>query len=314
MKIKVVEEDFRVEEIASFDFKNFDEIEGQTYGCFLLEKRRRNTPEVISEIARRLRIKMKSVGFGGNKDRMAVTKQFISIPLDTEDVSSVTNLEIRGVSLRFMGWLDERITLGDLIGNKFEVIVRGLENEREINVGKIKNFFGEQRFGSNNVEVGRALVKNNFEGACKLLELNVVDRNFVNTLREIEARQLRFYVSAYQSWLWNQIAEKVEDVCDLELLGFLTEFDNGVVSKLYEELLLKEGIVKEKFMIKQLKEASLEGSRRKLYLDVKGFSYLWGEDELLDGKKKCKLLFELDKGCYATVVVDFLFGPSWKSI
>ncbi len=314
MKIKVVEEDFRVEEVASFDFKKFDEIEGQVYGCFLLEKKRRNTPEVISEVARRLRIKMRSIGFGGNKDGMAVTKQFISIPLDSEDVSSVTNLEIDGVSLKFVGWLEDRITLGSLIGNKFEIVVRGLENEKEIKVDKVKNFFGEQRFGSNNVDVGRALVLNNFEEACRLLKLDVTDRNFVNALREIDARQLRFYVSAYQSWLWNKVAEKVEDVEEIELLGFLTEFDNGVISELYEEILLKEGVVKEKFMIKQLKEASLEGSKRGLFMDVKGFSYSWGEDELLDGKKKCKLLFELDKGCYATVVVDFIFGPSWKSI
>ena len=315
MKIKVVEEDFRVEEIASFDFKLFDEIEGQTYGCFLLEKKRRNTPEVISEIARRLRIKMRSIGFAGNKDRIAITKQYISIPLDSEgEVSHVVGLELNEVSLSFKGWIGERITLGSLVGNKFEVIVRGLENEREIEVEKVKNFFGEQRFGTNNVNVGRAFVKNDFEGACKLLGLEVVDRNFVNILRGLDARQLRFYVSAYQSWLWNQVAEKIDHVEDLELIGFLTEFESKSVSRLYDDLLLGEGITKENFMIKQLKEASLEGSKRKLFMDINKFSYQWDNDELLGGKKKCKLSFELNKGCYATVLANFIFGPSWKSI
>ncbi|MBT3865572.1 tRNA pseudouridine(13) synthase TruD [Candidatus Woesearchaeota archaeon] len=315
MKIKVVEEDFRVEEIASFDFKDFNEIEGQTYGCFLLTKKRRNTSEVISEVARRLRIKTRSVGFAGNKDRIAITKQFISIPLDSEEeVSNVTGLEINEVSLIFKGWIDERITLGSLVGNKFEVIVRGLENEREIEVGKVKNFFGEQRFGTNNIDVGRALVKNDFEEASKLIGLEVDDRNFVNALRGLDSRQSRFYVSAYQSWLWNEVAEKIDNVDCLELIGFLTEFEDEVVSKHYSGLLLKEGISKEGFMIKQLKEASLEGSKRKLFLDVKNFSYEWGVDEILEGKKKCKLLFELSKGCYATVLVDSLFGPTWKSI
>ena len=315
MKIKVVEEDFRVEEMAFFDLKGFDEIEGQTYGCFLLEKKRKNTPEVISEVARRLRIKMKSIGFAGNKDRLAVTRQFISIPLDSEeDVSKVTSLEINEVSLTFVGWMEERITLGDLIGNRFEIVVRGLENEREVKVGRIKNFFGEQRFGTNNVNVGKALVKNDFERACELLGLEVAERNFVNTLKKLDARELRFYVSAYQSWLWNKVAEKVEDVEELDLLGFLTEFEDENVSNLYETLLLKDNIQKESFMIKQLKEASLEGSKRKLFMDVKKFSYEWGIDEILDGKKKCKLFFDLDKGCYATVVVSSLFGPSWKSI
>ena len=48
----------------------------------------------------------------------------------------------------FVGWSENRITLGDLKGNKFEIVVRGLENERDLQVENVKNFFGEQRFGT----------------------------------------------------------------------------------------------------------------------------------------------------------------------
>ncbi|MBT4577133.1 tRNA pseudouridine(13) synthase TruD [Candidatus Woesearchaeota archaeon] len=315
MKIKVVEEDFKVDEVANLNLKNFNEISGQPYGIFLLTKKGRNTPEIISEIARRLRIKTRFIGFAGNKDKKAVTKQYISIPLDSEnEINQIIGFESKDVMFSFVGWSENRITLGDLKGNKFEIVVRGLENERDLQVENVKNFFGEQRFGTINVEVGRAIVKKEFEKACNLLGLDVEGRNFVNSLRSLDARQLRFYVSAYQSWMWNQVAKKVNSVENVELLGFLTDFENKDVGKLYEGILSKEDIAKENFMIKQIKEASLEGTKRKLFMDVSNFSFVWGEDEILDNKKKCTLSFELNKGCYATVLVDFLFGPTWKSI
>lgn len=315
MKIKVVEEDFKVEEIANFELKNFNEINGQPYGIFLLIKKGRNTPDIISEIARRLRIKTRFIGFAGNKDKKAVTKQYISIPLDSEnEINQIIGFESKDVSFSFVGWSENRIALGDLKGNKFEVVVRGLENERNLKVEGVKNFFGEQRFGTINVEVGRAIIKKEFEKACKLMGLDVEDNNFVNSLRNLDARQLRFYVSAYQSWMWNQVAEKAKDVEDVELLGFLTDLESSAVREEYEAILSNEGISKEDFMIKQIKEASLEGTKRKLIMDVSNFSFVWEEDEILDNKKKCTLSFELNKGSYATVLVDFLFGPTWKSI
>ena len=315
MKIKVVEEDFKVDEIANFELKNFNEINGQPYGIFLLTKKGRNTPDIISEIARRLRIKTRFIGFAGNKDKKAVTKQYISIPLDSEnEINQIIGFESKDVVFSFVGWSENRITLGDLKGNKFEVVVRGLENERDLKAEGVKNLFGEQRFGTINVDVGRAIVKKEFEKACKLIGLEVEDNNFVNSLRNLDARQLRFYVSAYQSWMWNQVAEKAKGVENVELLGFLTDFENSAVREEYEAILSNEGISKESFMIKQIKEASLEGAKRKLIMDVSNFSFVWGEDEILDNKKKCTLSFELNKGSYATVVVDFLFGPTWKSI
>ncbi len=315
MKIKVVEEDFKVIEVADLVLKNLKEISSQPYGIFSLKKKGRNTPEIVSEIAKYLRIKTKSIGFAGNKDKKAITSQYISIPIDSEnEVEQVKNIKWDGVSLTFVGWSENRITLGDLKCNKFEVVVRSLEKERELVVENVKNYFGVQRFGKINVDVGRAIVKKEFEKACKLIGLVCEDNNFVNALKTLDPRELRFYVSAYQSWMWNKVAEKVDHVEDLELMGFLTQFEDELVAKHYGAILDTEGITKEHFMIKQIKEASLEGTKRKLFMQVSNFSYVWGDDEILDSKKKCTLLFELNKGSYATVLVDFLFGPTWKSI
>jgi tRNA(Glu) U13 pseudouridine synthase TruD len=94
---------------------------------------------------------------------------------------------------------------------------------------------------------------------------------------------------------------------ELEVFGFLTDCKDDNVAKYYEEILTKEGIKREDFLIKQLKKISMEGTKRKLYLDINNFSYIWESDEMFPGKNKCTLTFELGKGSYATVLIDYLF-------
>jgi len=310
MKIKVVEEDFKVEEIP----KNFElrteYLDGYDYVHYLLEKKNWNTLDVVETVARRLRINAKSIGYAGNKDKKAVTSQRISIPLSAiNNVKDVENLNIKNCNAKFLGYCNERITLGDLEGNKFTIVVRRLDEERDIQISRIKNYFGQQRFGvdNKNVLVGKALLKKDFKKVCSLLGLDVSDNNFVGVLKELDARVLRLYLGAYQSFLWNNAAKKVKEVDELELVGFLTEFQEST-KKIYEELMNKEGVKLEDFLIKQFKEISMEGGMRKLHVDVENFSCSWKDDELFSGFKKCTMFFSLKKGCYATEVVKAIFG------
>jgi len=297
MKIKTFSEDFYVEEIYKPKI-----LDKGKYAIFLMEKKGWNVLDVVKDISKRTGILEKNIGFAGIKDKNAITKQYISVRVrNLSDVKKIENLKIRDVSFSFVGFSDERINLGDLEGNHFAIVVRDLEKKVDFNF-KIKNLFGEQRFSSNNVGIGRCLVKRDFKKACDLLELDVEGNDFVGGLRKISLRMLRFYVSAYQSWLWNIVAEKVD--CDeVEIMGFLTEDKKG----LYSEICKKEGITKDDFLINEIKEISHEGSCRKLYVDVKNFLAEWSKD---NGKLKCNVAFDLDKGCYATVVVNGLFGKS----
>jgi len=306
MKIKVFEEDFKVTEITNLKFNS----ERGRYAYFLLRKKGKNTSSAVRDVARRLRINTKTIGYAGNKDKRALTEQYISIPIDAiQDVKVIENLNIENTSLKFVGYGDQRITLGDLKGNKFEIIVRELGNKKEIVLGKIKNYFGGQRFGKDNfnVFVGMAILKRDFKGACKLLGIGVKDNKFVNALKEVDIRLLRLYVCAYQSYLWNEIAKRIEGLDELEIIGFLTEFQNKEVEVKYINLLERDGLKQEDFIIKQFKELSMEGTKRRLIADVKNFSSSWGEDENCPGKNKCVLSFELGKGSYATVLVDAIF-------
>tara|TARA_Y100000310_G_C20678035_1_gene814222 strand:+ start:816 stop:1763 length:948 start_codon:yes stop_codon:yes gene_type:complete len=310
MKIKILPEDFRVWEIGKLNTCEFSTISGRKYAYFLMKKKAWNTQNAVAMIAKRLRIKVKDIGYAGNKDKNAITEQYISIPLTSENsVSAVESLRMKDISIKFVGWGSERITLGNLEGNKFEIVVRDLDSKVNFSAEKVKNYFGEQRFGieGSNVEIGKAMIKGNFKKACELLKLDVNGNDYVGSLKKIDNRMLKLYVSAYQSWLWNKVASDVVDGKWIEIVGFLSEFSDENVGKIYDSLLKSEGISKEDFIMKSFKEISPEGSKRTLYMDVKNFSYKWSDDELNKGMKKCKLAFELGSGSYATVFVRQLF-------
>ena len=84
---------------------------------------------------------------------------------------------------------------------------------------------------------------------------------------------------------------------EIPLIGF-SEVDDNLV----KELMNKEGITHQDFIIKQVPELTLEGEMRPVMVDVREFKIL----------EKCndwvKISFTLPKGSYATMVVKKLFG------
>ncbi|KUK04274.1 MAG: tRNA pseudouridine13 synthase [Methanosarcinales archaeon] len=151
-------------------------------GRYLLvevEKTDWDTHQLVREIARRLHISYRRIGFAGTKDKRARTIQLMSIyGVRWEDVEP---LRIRDVSLRFVGYSQRDVGLGDLAGNAFVIRVRdvsvsGEECEERLSLiheqlqrlGGAPNFFGMQRFGTVRPithEVGRLLVRGDVEGA-----------------------------------------------------------------------------------------------------------------------------------------------------
>ena len=65
------------------------------------------------------------MGWAGNKDKTAVTTQLISLQnLKQEEVEVVS---IKDISLEYFGRGNERVFVGNLQGNKFEIVIRNLE-------------------------------------------------------------------------------------------------------------------------------------------------------------------------------------------
>lgn len=305
-QIKQLPEDFVVKEISKIKIKD----RGR-YLYFRLKKKDWNTLDVVKEMSKRLKIAIKDIGFAGNKDKKAVTEQLISVKNVKRE--KLEKIKLKDVSLEFLGYGDEPITLGDLERNYFEIIVRNLDDFKLKVPKKIVNYFDEQRFGKNNVAVGKSLIKKDFKKACKLLELEVKNNDYIGALKMIPKRLLRMYVNAYQSFIWNETVKEVVDnrmkAKEIPLVGFGTELNEfPEMKKIIEDILEKEKIGLNDFIIKQIPELSQEGGLRKIFIEVKDFKILEkGDDKLNEGKKKFEISFTLPKGSYGTMVVKEIF-------
>ncbi|MBT4717209.1 tRNA pseudouridine(13) synthase TruD [Candidatus Woesearchaeota archaeon] len=302
-QIKAKPEEFVVIEKSTLEPKKDGE-----YACYRLEKLNKTTLESIIQIAKFLHIPLKHIGFAGTKDKAAKTSQLISIKGHPE--KRLESFKSKEITLTALGRLDNPISLGKLEGNFFEIVVRSIDNAPK-ELKQFKNYFGEQRFSTNNTEVGRALIKQDFKTACELIDhkeiaesLSTQPTNFNAAIRKLPKKIIMLYLHAYQSFLWNTIAEKINKDTILPIIGFGTEFEDEEIEQAYKELMKKENITLRDFIIKPLPNHSLEGDSRQVYTKIK--ELIIGnleEDELNKGKKKCTVKFFLEKGCYATEAV-----------
>ncbi|PQV42113.1 tRNA pseudouridine(13) synthase TruD [Methanohalophilus euhalobius] len=215
-KLKQTSEDFVVEEITGRDEGN----EGK-YLILELTKKNWETHHLIRDMSRILGISSKRFGFAGTKDKRALTTQRISIyNLEAEDVERI---KLRDVNLKVLGRSNKDVGLGDLVGNKFKIIIRDVDlpqeelDNRLLNITStinkidgVPNFFGIQRFGSRRPIthlVGESIVKGDIEkAAIDYIGLSFPDehektrlvrdrfykeRNYIESLKEYPV-QLRY--------------------------------------------------------------------------------------------------------------------------
>lgn len=170
-KIKTRPEDFIVEEMTA----PFPLLKKGPYGVYLLKKANWNTVELLRFISRKLNIHPSVVSYGGRKDRHSLSSQYITVKS-----RNVFDLEEKDFSLKFIGFMDRPMGPDLLIGNRFEVVLRNLDDE-EIRqaVSGIKtvqrigcpNYFDDQRFGSFDPRQGflaEKVLKAQFNGALKI--------------------------------------------------------------------------------------------------------------------------------------------------
>ena len=118
----------------------------------------------------------------------------------------------------------------------------------------------------------------------------------MGVLRKVPRKELVFYIHAYQSFLWNDAAERTV-AGELKIVGFASKVSDPVL----EEVILKEDVKPSDFIIREFPELSSEGGVRKVWVDAKELKVGFLEDDdLHPGKKKVVLEFFLPAGCYAT--------------
>jgi tRNA pseudouridine13 synthase len=150
--------------------------EGRFVHC-TLEKKNWDTMRAVKEIARRLKVSQRRVGYAGTKDKKAVTTQRISVGGKT--IEELKGVNIKDITLRDFSYGDDGIGLGALNGNRFTITVRGVILDGDAVKGVVEgisggiasgfpNFFGVQRFGTTRPIthlVGRRIMDGDFEGA-----------------------------------------------------------------------------------------------------------------------------------------------------
>jgi tRNA pseudouridine13 synthase len=194
--IKTIPADFSVREVTN-------RTEGDTGKYLIAELTKQNwdTHSVVREISNRLRVSRNRIGFAGTKDKFALTTQKISI-WDTAE-SELERVRIADVSLKIVGRSNKAVSLGDLYGNEFAIVIRNVEGtEEELKekiaaitdeietAGGIPNFFGVQRFGISRPIthiVGEHLIRGNIKEAV----LSYISNIFPDESEEAkEARSL----------------------------------------------------------------------------------------------------------------------------
>ena len=329
-KIKQLPEDFIVKEISEVDT-------GQAgfYAYFLLKKKNYSTMGALEVLSEKTNILLKNFGFAGNKDKVAVTEQKISVYRGSRGIE---NFQSNGIELKYLGNGKNPISLGDLKGNEFTITIRNLDDKDIKKIQKcenknilVPNLFGPQRFSKNNHLAGKSIIKKDFKKAVELILENkggVEKRigeylgnsrnNFIGALRLIPLKTRKIFIHAYQSSLFNKTIEeyllKYENNAkniEVPVIGFgfgINEVENDELKKIIKNMIDEEKINPRDFIISQMPELTSEGGYRNLFFEVGDLKILEiEEDELDDGMKKIKINFSLPKSCYATTLIDFIF-------
>jgi tRNA pseudouridine13 synthase len=193
-RLRVTAEDFLVDEIPAEKKK--------TSGPYLicrLTKKNWELQHAVKEIAKRLGISHRRIGFAGTKDRNAVTTQWVSLYNVTPE--QVAGVYLKDITLEPIVQSNEGLSLGDLLGNRFDIMIRDPDPaELESRVRRVSetvaygvpNYFGLQRFGAIRPvthRVGEWILRGDYEQAV----LTYVGMEFPGEPEEIKEIRSSFH-------------------------------------------------------------------------------------------------------------------------
>ena len=194
-KLRSVAEDFIVGEIPLPE-------KGGTSGPYLICKLTKTNWELqhaIKEIAKRLCISHRRIGWAGTKDRNAITQQRISLYKVTAE--QVSEIRLKDITLEPLGQVNEALSLGDLQGNRFDIIIRDtdpLDLETRVRTTTetasqgVPNYFGIQRFGATRPVthlVGECILRGDFEQAV----MTYIGKEFQGEPENVRAVRSAFF-------------------------------------------------------------------------------------------------------------------------
>ena len=167
---------------------------GGEYLHFTLYKENKDTMEVISYLARELRVRPKAFDFAGTKDRRAVTVQRVSVHRLNAQRVVWAGRTLRNAKIGNYEYLPQGLELGELTGNEFVITLRdcqfadisaegtGRQVQTALKIVETAaqhlsekgfiNYFGLQRFGTFSTRtdtIGVKMLQGDYKGAVEAI-------------------------------------------------------------------------------------------------------------------------------------------------
>ncbi|KAJ2859705.1 multisubstrate pseudouridine synthase 7, partial [Coemansia erecta] len=168
------------------------------YCHFVMQKENHDTMDVLSQIARQLRVSPRSLGVAGTKDKRGITVQRCSAYRIDHGRLIWASKKLRGARLGNYSYAANELKLGDLGGNQFRIVLRHVKGAdaqtlapvlEGIRTTGFVNYYGMQRFGTQSISshtVGVAVLKADWQGAVDLiLKPRPGDRKEVRDARDM---------------------------------------------------------------------------------------------------------------------------------
>jgi tRNA pseudouridine13 synthase len=306
-------DDFRVDELLGFE----PDGDGE-HAWLLIRKRGHNTHWLAAALARLAGIRERDVGFAGLKDRHAETTQWFSVALGGRREPDWRELESDTIRVLRVERHRRKLRRGTLRGNHFMLHLRDLSGDSgdiRTRLERIKrygapNYFGEQRFGRDNIARARAM----FTGQ-----------------RRVKQRQRSLYLSAARSLLFNEVLSRrvtlgnwdrgvpgdvmqlagsnsifAADIIDADIEQRLERFDihpsgplwgcGSLPTSARAQTIEADSVTACTDLCRGLEEAGLRQQRRPLRVVVDGLDWELSGTDLV-------MAFSLPAGSYATVVL-----------
>jgi len=126
--------------------------------------------------------------------------------------------------------------------------------------------------------------------------------DYIEALKALPQKLVLMFVHAYQSKLFNEYLEKVIERKLNYTEGPIFGYKYQITNDLEKEILEKNKVWTDNFLIREFPKLSMKGTKRNLFIKVKELKI----EKLKE--KKYLVEFSLPKAAYATVVIDQLFS------
>lgn len=235
--LKYQNEDFRVTEVSLVLPDLISQPKNNYHSVITIQKTGYTTFEAMKFIAEFFQVDKNRVHCQGLKDEDGITKQLISVHCITpakviERFNKKHSQLPKGwIKAEALGYAKEPLQEKSLHGNLFDITLRGVSaSQADKLIAYCKqvpdficaNYYDQQRFGLPGGpyiahKIGRAIVENDWNKADKLyrksgnLELDFPGQKKLpaTVINKIDFRKLDFFVSAYNSFKWNDELSKL---------------------------------------------------------------------------------------------------------